>query len=558
MKQKPRWLFSLELLALFGVYFATAKFGLELGAVSGFATLVWPPTGIALTAMLFLGYRVWPAIFLGAFLTNLTTGAPILTACGMGAGNTLEAVLGVYLLRRFEFSPRLDRLRDVFCLIFFAAILSTAVSASIGTLSLFFSGVVPAHNFGATWRAWWLGDALGDLVVTPMLLVWAGRQWPRRAPGQLIEFGLVVLGLIVTSLIIFGQFAILPSDHPPITYIIFPIILWAALRSGMFGAVNATFLLSIFTVWSTAKGYGPFARNTLSESLFYLVTFQSVVAVTGMIFAAIMQERRQALDELYRHQEELRGALQTRDEFLSIASHELKTPVTSLLLQLQLLGKNLRKSFSPAMGEAPAPEKLFHALEICEKQSKRLVVLLDELLDLTRIRAGRLSLTIEEIRLSSIVQDAVERQKEAALKAGSSLNVRADASIVGEWDRMRLEQIVTNLLSNAIKYGAGKPIEIVVEEDKARKCAVLKVKDRGIGISSDLRSKVFEPYERAITKEGKNISGLGLGLYITRQIVEAHGGEIDFQSELGVGSTFTVIFPLKHSGGAAVERAVGE
>jgi signal transduction histidine kinase len=541
--------YLLKLVGLFAIYFATAKLGLRLGAVSGFATLIWPPAGIALAAVLLSGHGVWPAIFAGAFFANLSTGAPLWVACGLGAGNTLEALCGAYLLVRFVgFSNRLDRLKDALGLIFFAAAISTMLSATIGVSCLTLGGVVQAERFWPTWNAWWAGDALGNLVVAPLILVYATQQWPRLSLLRILESAGLLAGFLAASLLVFGRSSLLPVDHPPLTYVVFPFVIWASLRFGVLGAVSSTFLLSVVTVYHTALGAGPFARSTLSESLFYLVTFQAVIAITGIILAAVVAERRRALDDLFLHQEELRGALQTRDEFLSIASHELKTPVTSLLLQLQLLGKNLSRHFALPEGRAtpalPTPEKLASAVDLCIMQGKKLAVLLNELLDLTRIRTGKLSLSLESIQLSSVVLEVVERQKVSATKAGSSISVKTDASLVGNWDRMRLEQIVTNLLSNAIKYGDGKPIEILTEGDPQQKVARLVIKDHGIGISQDLRAKVFEPYERAISSEEQNISGLGLGLYITRQIVEAHQGAIDFQSQIGQGSAFTVTLPV--------------
>lgn len=242
--------------------------------------------------------------------------------------------------------------------------------------------------------------------------------------------------------------------------------------------------------------------------------------------------------------EELREALRSRDEFLSIASHELKTPLTSLLLQLQLLGRHVSEIIAPTGKTSPDPEKLLHAVRIAERQSKKLAALVDELLDLTRIRAGKLSLSLEEIQLGSLVQETVERQKDAASRTGSEISVSVDPEAKGEWDRMRLEQVITNLLSNALKYGNGKPVSVTVGRDAQRKLAILRVADQGMGISQELKAKVFEPYERVMGKGRENISGLGLGLYITRQIVEAHGGTIDFESKLNDGSVFTVTLPL--------------
>jgi integral membrane sensor domain MASE1 len=159
-----------------GLYIATALGGLSLDAVSGVAAAVWPPTGIALAALLLYGACLWPGIAMGAFLVNLFVGAPVLVASGMALGNTLEAVLGTVLLTRVVgFRPSLARLQDVLGLVVLAAGGSTLVSATIGVTSGWLGGVIPAATYGEAWRTWWLGDALGDLVVAPLLCVWSGR-----------------------------------------------------------------------------------------------------------------------------------------------------------------------------------------------------------------------------------------------------------------------------------------------------------------------------------------------------------------------------------------------
>src|SRR5918992_5374671 len=168
--------YGAAVLGLAAIYVAAAQLGLRLDAVAGFATLVWPATGISLAALVLFGYRLWPGVFLGAFVGNLLAGAPIFVALGIGVGNTLEAIVGTYALRRVRgFRPSLDRVRDVVALIVLAAGLSTMVSATIGVASLYLGGVVPMADAWKAWRAWWLGDLIADLVVAPALLVFGSQ-----------------------------------------------------------------------------------------------------------------------------------------------------------------------------------------------------------------------------------------------------------------------------------------------------------------------------------------------------------------------------------------------
>src|SRR5262245_38508232 len=190
---------------LCAIYVSAARFGLSLDAVSGFAAAVWPPTGIALVALTLFGYRLWPGITVGAFLVNVSAGAPLPVAAGMAIGNTLEAVVGTYLLQHVVgFQPALVRLRDVFGLVILAAGLSTLVSATLGVTSGWLGGVIPAASYGQAWWTWWLGDLMGDLVVAPLLWIWRVPPRIHLALRQLAEALALLLGLGAVSLLVFG------------------------------------------------------------------------------------------------------------------------------------------------------------------------------------------------------------------------------------------------------------------------------------------------------------------------------------------------------------------
>jgi PAS domain S-box-containing protein len=285
---------------LCSIYFSAAKLGLSLDAVSGFATAVWPPTGIALVALVLFGYRLWPGIALGAFLVNASAGATIPVASGMALGNTLEAVVGTYLLQHVVgFQPALARLRDLFGLVVLAAGLSTLVSATLGVTSGWLGGVIPSASYGQAWWTWWLGDLMGDLVVAPLLWVWRAPprlHLPRR---QLAEAGALLLGIVAVGLFVFGR----PWATHTMTYLylLFPFLIWAAFRFGLHGAVTAVSLVSAIAVWGTVWGFGPFASETLHVGLFDLQAFMSSVAVTSLVLAAAVVERQ--------HLEEARAQL---------------------------------------------------------------------------------------------------------------------------------------------------------------------------------------------------------------------------------------------------------
>jgi PAS domain S-box-containing protein len=244
------------------------------------------------------------------------------------------------------------------------------------------------------------------------------------------------------------------------------------------------------------------------------------------------------LDDMLRAHRQAERAIRIRDEFLSIASHELRTPLSALLVQLGGMQLTLRD------GALTAPVKLERSdrkIAAALRHVGRLTKLVDDLLDIARFGTQRLTLELEEVNLAEVVREVVDRFVDVARQAGCDLAVEAPPQIVGRWDRTRVEQVMTNLLSNAVKYGRGQPIEVALQsgEDAAH----LSVCDHGIGIATADQPRIFDRFERAVSAE--HYGGLGLGLYIARTIVEAHGGAIHVQSSPGAGATFTVDLPIR-------------
>ncbi len=226
---------------------------------------------------------------------------------------------------------------------------------------------------------------------------------------------------------------------------------------------------------------------------------------------------------------EVAEAVRTRDELLCLAAHEIAGPITSMRLAIE----SLRSAPLPA-DAAQVP------LEVLDRTQRRVVALVEKLLDLGRMRAGTMKLEREPTDLADLVRDVVHRLDGECRRAGSTVSVRAASGVIGMWDRLRLDQVVTNLLSNAIKFGAGRPIDIEVRAADGQ--AVLVVHDRGVGIAPEVQSQIFKAFARAVP--GRSYDGLGLGLHIARTIVDALGGTIGVRSQPGAGATFQVSLPL--------------
>ena len=287
--------------------------------------------------------------------------------------------------------------------------------------------------------------------------------------------------------------------------------------------------------------HADFSGTGQVEVKYFDFTWQPWRGVDGSIrgtmgLCAEVTEQVLARREVEALAQDLQKALQIRDDFLSVASHELKTPLTSLQLQLQLLWRSLPQS--DAQGN---PHPALKRIEATRRPAERLHQLVNTLLDVSRIRAGRLALERETVDFAALLQDVVARSEADAAGAGCQLMLAASAPVVGRWDRLRLEQVVTNLVSNAIKYGAAHPIELSVVQEGSS--ARLTVRDHGIGIAPEHQARIFQRFERAVSE--RHYGGFGLGLWIVRQIIESLGGDIRVQSQPGQGATFTVELPLE-------------
>ena len=522
--------------AIAALYIVAARAGLQLDTVSGFATLVWPPTGIALAALLLGGYWLWPGIFLGALIANVWTGAPVIVAMGIATGNTLEALLGAYALRRLPgFRLSLDSVRDALALIVFAAVLSTIVSATIGVTSLQLGGLVARGSFVETWRSWWLGDAIGALLVAPMILVWATARRPLVRPERMPEAAALTVSVLVASLLVFVVPTATHSGALAQAYVFSPIMIWAAVRFGQCGAVSTTFVVSAIAVWGTAMGQGPFVQSTLHGSLFALQTFMGVTAATFLVFGASTSERRRAEKELSAAYALVSKANRAKAEFLAVMSHELRTPLNAIAGYAELLALGVEGTLTPKQTDAVARIRT---------NQQHLLALIDDVLSFARIEAGTSAITPQRVRVSAAL-DTLEPlvRPELVQKKLTLTYDSCDPSLEVEADPTKLRQILLNILGNAIKFtpkGGRIGLDACRDGDFAR----IRITDSGIGVAAEDLDQIFEPFFQVDSGTTREYPGVGLGLAISRDLARAMGGDERIESTLGKGSVFSVSLPM--------------
>ncbi len=546
MKRRA-WVETSLIAATAAAYLVAAKFGLSVTFVAEQVTLVWAPTGIALAAVVLVGPRAWIGVALGAFLANVTAHENVGTAVGIAAGNTAEAVVGVAALRRVcAFDPSLRRVRDVAAFVVVAAVGATAISATVGAVSLCVGGVQDWRSFDAIWREWWVGDAIGAVVVAPFLLTWAGTRWTRPTAERAVEAGALFAVLVAVHLVAYGGPHAGARSYP-VDYVAFPFLIWAAMRFGPRGASAVGLAVAVIAVRATLRGTGPFRTGDQHEELALLQLFLGVTSVTGLFLGAAIGERdraesaaRESDARSRRLVENLEELDRRKDEFLATLAHELRNPLAPLANALRLLRAGPR-------GDAAFRD----ALGVAERQTADLARLVDDLLDVSRATRGELTLRVERTTLADVVRRAVETSRAAVEAGGRRFTIALPAASVPlDVDPLRIAQVISNLLNNAAKFGApGGAVSLVGEVMKSdaggRGHAVISVADDGMGVEPEALARIFEPFVRTERARERARGGLGIGLALVKRIVETHGGSVEARSDgPGRGSVFTVRLPV--------------
>jgi signal transduction histidine kinase/ActR/RegA family two-component response regulator len=510
------------MLAVGGVYLAAACAGGELSLLYDSVSPVWPASGVAVAALVLWGLRCWPGIFLGALLANLSFGVPWPACLGMAAGNALEAVLAVLLLRRLGFSPTLERVQDVVSLTGAAAVGCTLVAALIGPASLGLVGAMPWSGFLETLFVWWGGDAVGIVVMTPALLLL--RQWrPVQRRAEAVALGGCTL-LVCAKVFLGGTLD--PSMAYAQAFLFFPLAVWAALRFGTRGVACTTVLLAALSIWGTVEGNGPFATSEPARNLLLVQIFTAINAVTGLLLAAASAATQ-----------ELRARLVAAERVAALGTlaaavgHEINNPLSYLELGLGAAARSLGQA---GAGQA---EALAH-VRGAQEGAERIRRIVEDLRTFSRQGSEDRG----PVELREVVTPALRMMRHLLHdRARLVEDYGATPRVLGS--EARLGQVLLNLLVNAaqaIPQGAPERHTVRIRTGTAPDGrAQVEISDTGRGIPPDVLPRIFEPFFTTRSAE----KGTGLGLSLCQQIVHAHGGELLVHSEPGQGAVFTVLLP---------------
>ena len=468
----------LQIAAFAAAYFAAARVGLLAAVAQPVVSSAWPPSGLALAALLLLGLRLWPGIALGTFLLNWTAGVSAVGAAGIATGNTLEAVAAAWLLTRVvDFRPSLERVRDVIALVVVGALASTTLSATLGVASLWASGAVAPDALRRLWFVWWSGDALGDVLVAPLVLTWARAA---RPPSRGLEAaGLLAALLLLTALLL----------HNPLSYVyaVFPLVVWAALRFGSRGTATAAGVVATLTIWYTLHGLGPFVASTPTENLALLQTFLGLTAVTGLMLAAVVTERgaaERALEQevafvrLLQHVAVAANQAQT-------AEHALQTSVAEVC---RVSGWPVGHVYevSPDDPDLLRPSRIWHDEGAPRHDSFRRAT------DATTLRrgvglTGRVLATGQPTWIVDVTQDANfprgDAAAEAGLRAGLAFPVTVGAEVAAVLEFFSPDAVAPNAALLDVLSHIGTQLGRVIERERAAE--VLREREALLGAVFD-------------------------------------------------------------------------
>ncbi|WP_193375327.1 MASE1 domain-containing protein [Bradyrhizobium genomosp. III] len=528
------------LVAIGAIYLVLAKGGLALASIHPSSTPIWPPTGVALAAVLLGGYRTWPAIFAAALIANATTAGSVATAIAIAAGNALEAIVGAYLINRWSSGCNTFSTPDsVAKFAVICVVIATPISASIGLTSLTIFGYIEQKSFADAWITWWLGDVTGALVITPVIVLWASSRDHDFERHALQETVGVLTTAAVVGLIAFSPLIEQTPGRDPLGFLAILPMLWAALRRGPRDTATVALMLAGITIWGTLTGGGPFATTDLNASFLLVLMFLISITVPSLLLSADVEVRKKAEERLRRARveleqkvaertQELELASAAKSRFFAMASHDLRQPLHALGLFVAQLRTPLE------------PGERAKTIERVDATRKEMDEMFNSLLDISRLDAGMLIPYITEFPIGRLLQKSETAFDQATREKGVRLRVRPSDAWVRS-DAMLLERILLNLVSNAVRYTLKGGI--LVGCRRRGEMLRIEVYDTGPGIPEDQKQNIFGEFFQVPAPEQNRSGGLGLGLAIVDRLRLLLNHPIELASTVGRGSRFTILVP---------------
>ncbi len=557
--KNSRWL--AQVLAITVSYAIIAGLVLDLIPMSQYGSPIWPPAGLAIASLLMWGRSQGLGIFLGAFFGNMLNGAPLLLAALGAGGTTLGSILSVTLILHFTgTSYPLQQVNHVVIFTVCALLSGTVLQTVIGIVAVTLAGFTAWGDFLQVFWNWWIGDAVGILVFTPLLLAWGQslKDSQIKSPRQHWEIVAAVASLTIVAYLTFAK-------SQPVEYLLLPPLLWSAFR---FGTKITTLLVTITAMSAgitTASKIGFFYQVAVqSNSLLLLQIFIAVIAVTMMVVLAIVAENHTAKFSLQKANVELEervfnrtrdlqdseakakelatkaeAANQAKSIFIANMSHELRSPLNAIL------------GFSQLMLRTPhLPPEEYENAGIIYRSGEYLLTLINNILDLSKIEAGKTTLNPSHFDLYHLLDELEDMLQLRAKNAGLKLIFERGETLPRYicTDQVKLRQILINLLSNAIKFTPKGIIVLSAVKDNEESMDLIilrfRIRDTGVGIAPAELPKLFQAFTQ--TEAGKEMQeGTGLGLAISQKFIQLMGGEITVESERGKGTTFYFQLPVK-------------
>ncbi len=547
------------------IYFLSAYFGLLLAFRDPITSPVWPPVGIGLALILFLGTRTWPGITIGSLVAYMLVfwlngieinSGTIQASIIISIGNTIEILLGRYLIKRFiKDQDPFKNTHNTFVFLIIALIMCL-IGSSLGTYSFHLNGIVDQQDFISKWFMWWIPNVTSVLLFTPFILSWK-RKFNVQITRRTIIESLIFLFCMALFIVILRNEALAPTIEKSYPFLIIPFLLWLSFRFNLQTTLTGILITALSAIYITIHGQGPFVLDSNENSILILQIFIGVISITSIILSSTVYERldaqltiqkfnetletkidertkalndeisfrKRAEDKLKVTNRQLRKANVELDNFVYKVSHDLRAPIASVLGLVNLAKKENKfdtlKQYFDMVGRSAVQQDSF----------------IRDILDLSR--NSRLLVDKKRINWQELINDTFEHLKYSVKDKAidRKININGKSSFYS--DQRRIKVIFNNLISNAIRYSNGKDplIEIDVKINKTN--ANISISDNGVGIEKKHQKKVFEMFYRATDAN----AGSGLGLYIVKESIDKLNGNIDMMSDVGIGTKFLISLP---------------